>query len=249
MRLYALPLFAAMTCLLTSLVSMSSPVSAESEITKSTDPSGTWHWTQDYGQGDVNNWLILKTDDKALTGTYRSEEKETPIKEGKIEDGKFSFKLELEHNDKPLHVACNGKVDGDKMTATSSIEFKGDTTDLEFTAARATRSEDVVGNWELRIETDNRTFTPVLEVTLKDGKLVANYNAEEAGNHPVDKIELKDNELQFDIAFDADGTKVDLKYKGAPRSDSIAGDLQYEFSSYSGTTQFTGKRKAKPRKE
>lgn len=221
----------------------SSAIRAEQNAQSSTDPAGTWHWVQDYGQGPVKNWLVLHTADKLITGTYLRDEEEFSIKEGKVEDGKFSFQLVLEYKNKPVEITTTGKASGDKLSAKSSIVFKGETTELEFTADRVTRPEDFVGAWALHIETDGQTFMPIVEIACTDGKLSGKYVTEEAGTHAIEKIDLKDNQLVFALAFEVDGTGVNLKYKGVPRGHAISGTVNYEIGSAAGTAEFLGTRR------
>jgi hypothetical protein len=47
--------------------------------------------------------------------------------------------------------------------------------------------------------------------------------------------------LKFSLAFEVDGTGVDRKYEGAPRSDVITGEVAFQIGSTSPTAEFTGK--------
>ena len=231
------PTFVAAICLVTT------SLSAEENVSKTSNPAGTWHWVQDYGQGPVKNWLILKTDGDKLTGDYRREETKSPIKEGKIEDGMFSFALALknERNGKPIDVSCQGSVKGDKLQGTSSVVYKEQTTEFELKADRATRPADVVGNWKLHINAEGREFTPEVQVTLADDKLQAKYVSEEAGMHDIEEISLKDNKLVFSLTMSGDTGSLELNYEGVPRGESINGTVQYATANMSGKADFKGK--------
>ncbi len=224
------------------------PVLADESATISSDPSGTWHWEQDYGNGPVKNWLILKADGDKLTGNYLREDSKHPLIEGKVEDGKFSFKLAFqnEKNNKPIDVTCNGSVSDHELSGTSSIVYKGNTTELELKAKRATRASDLVGTWTLQIDAEGRQYTPKVLVTRKDDQLAAKYATADFGTFDVKEITIKDNKLRFTVFAESDQGKLDLKYEGVPRGDLIAGTLHYEVGSASGSADFTGKRTESP---
>ena len=218
------------------------PLLADEGATSKTDPSGTWHWVQDYGQGPVQNWLMLKIDDEQLAGTYRRNETDFSLQDCSIDDDSFSFKLDLQHNNKPVNVTCTAKVDGDNLTGTSSVVFKGQTTQIDLNAKRATRPADVVGNWLLHIEARDQVFEPELQVVLEDETLRAKYVTKEVGTHEIEKITLKDNTLHFDLRLEGDAGQLDLKYEAIPRGNAITGTVHYEAGSTSGSADFTGKR-------
>ena len=56
-------------------------------------------------------------------GRLRPRRSTKPISKGKIENGKFSFKLALknEKNGKPIDVTCKGSVSGDELKGISSF--------------------------------------------------------------------------------------------------------------------------------
>lgn len=226
------------------------PASAETgakAAAKKTKLDGTWHWVQDYGQGPVKNWLVLRTNKGKLTGAYVRDEREFPIKDGKLEKGAFSFALQLQHNNKPVDVKCTGKLVKDTLQAKSSVTFKGETTDLEFVAKRSARPADVAGTWKLVIESPDRTFRPQLEVKVDGDKLKAKYVTEEVGTHDVESISLSENKLTFALNLDVEGTQLALKFAGHPRGSDISGEVEYDAGDVSGTLPFQGALSAKPK--
>lgn len=243
MRRSLLTLFASVFCL------AASPALADESVKKTTDPSGSWHWEQDYGNGLVKNWLILKADGDKLTGNYVREENEHAITEGKIKDGKFSFKLAFlnKQNNKPIDVTCNGAVSGDELKGTSTVIYKGDTTEFELKAARATRPSDLTGTWTLQIDAEGRHYTPKVRITLKDDQLAAKYETTDFGTFDVKEITIKENQLRFTVLEEGEQGKLDLKYEGVPRGDVIAGTLQYQVGQASGSVEFAGKRTETPK--
>ena len=233
--------FVSAFCLITT------PLSAKENVDPTTDPAGTWHWVQDYGQGAVENWLVLKVDGDKLMGNYASSENQHPITEGKVKDGKFSFKLELtnEDNGKPISVQCDGRVSGQELKATSAVTYKGETTTFDWKAARTAEPSDVVGTWALKLEAEGREFTPRLVVKLKDETLSAQYVTGEYGTFDAKEISLKKGKLLFTVQAESGQGKLDLKYEGLLSGNEIKGQLNYDVGSASGKAEFSGKRTKK----
>ncbi len=101
-RNYLMSLASVAMCLLTTTAF------ADDSVKVSTDPSGTFFWTQDFGAGEADHWLILDADGDKLTGSYSSNDESVPILDGKIEDGKFSFKIELEVDGSSITTQTKG---------------------------------------------------------------------------------------------------------------------------------------------
>ena len=63
------------------------------------------------------------------------------------------------------------------------------------------------------------------------------------------KIEIKDNQLTFEISGETDGNGWKVTYKGKPRGNSIKGTIDYEFGDNKGTVDFQGKRVAEKKEK
>lgn len=236
--------YSLMTLFVSAFCLVASPLLGDESPEKTTDPSGRWHWEQDYGNGPVENWLVLKSDGDKLNGHYVRDETQHAITAGKIDDGKFSFKLTLQNprNNKPIDVTCRGSVRGDELKGKSEVIFNGDSMEFEFKAARETQPSDVVGTWTLEIDAEGQHFTPQVLFTLKDDQLAATYKTASYGDFEAKEITIKKNQLTLKIFAEGDQGKLDLQYQGVPRGDAIAGTLAYEVGTASGTVDFTGKR-------
>ena len=95
---------------------------------KKADATGTWKWTTPArGQGQPReNVLKLKQDGEKLTGTI-SGRQETAIEDGKVVDGKVSFKvIRKGRNGGPdMTISYEAKLDGDTLKGTITMERNG----------------------------------------------------------------------------------------------------------------------------
>jgi len=81
------------------------------------DVTGTWKWsfTTPNGQ-EIQSTAKLKQDGEKVTGTVTGRQgRESEIKEGKLKDGKLSFKVVRMVQDREVTTTYNGTVEGDKI--------------------------------------------------------------------------------------------------------------------------------------
>jgi hypothetical protein len=235
-RNYLLTLATVAICLLTT------PVLADDAAKQTTEPSGSYQWTQDFGQGEVENWLVLDVDGEKLTGTYIANGESTPIADGEYKDGKFSFKLDLVVDGTDIAVTSTGSVKGDKMSAVSEVELDGNSQEFDLEATRTTRVEDVVGTWNLTIDAEGQTFEPVAKITQDGDTLKVEYLTDEFGDHEAIDVSLKDNKLSYTIAVDSPDGAMKLKFDTVPRGSNVIGTLEYEVGDITGSSDVEGKR-------
>ncbi|MEZ5324990.1 MAG: hypothetical protein R3F19_07995 [Verrucomicrobiales bacterium] len=79
------------------------------------NPAGTWTWSNRFGRDGAErvSSLKLKADGTTLTGTLKSGDNETAIKDGKIDGNMISFKVEREFGGNTMTQAYTGQVRGD----------------------------------------------------------------------------------------------------------------------------------------
>lgn len=85
--------------------------------------TGTWKssFTNNNGQTFETTYK-LKQDGEKLTGTVTGRDgKEAKIEEGKVKDGKVSFQVTREFNDRKFTIKYNGDLSGDSIKG--KIEF------------------------------------------------------------------------------------------------------------------------------
>jgi hypothetical protein len=96
--------------------------------------SGTWKWSyQGFGGNMVETTLKLKQDGDKLTGTITGfQGQESEIKDGKVQDGKITFKVVRDFGGQTSTTTYTGTLSGD------SLKGKSETVSTrEFDAKRA----------------------------------------------------------------------------------------------------------------
>ena len=229
-------------CGLSLVASLSLPAAAQE---KRADPSGTWRWDFDMDGQTVKNELKLEAGkDGKLTGTLSANDRNLKVEEGKIEGKEISFVVNLKL-ERDIAVHFKGKQDGDAIQGTLVAKSDEGSRDFPWDAKRSVEVSDVLGAWELRIETpDGLTLKPVLTLAKTDGKLTGSYASPDGKTIEAKELELKNNHLQFQIDSDYEGAKLHVEFKGRPYGSKLKGNLEYSVNGDSGEIDFSGTRKA-----
>lgn len=233
---------ALLACGLSLAVSLSLPAVAQE---KRADPSGTWRWDFDMDGNTIKNELKLDSDkDGKLTGTLSANDRSLKVEEGKVEGKELSFVINLKL-ERDIAVHFKGKQDGDAIQGQLVAKSDEGTRDFPWEAKRSVEESDVVGAWELRIETpDGQTLKPTLTLAKTDGKLTGSYLGPDGKTIEAQGLVIKNNHLQFQIDSVYDGSKLHVEFKGRPYGSKLKGNLEYNVNGDSGVIDFSGTRKA-----
>ncbi len=91
---------------------------------KKSDVTGTWKWWQEGPGGQVEFTLKLKQDGEKLTGTITGfGGQESPIEEGKVQDGTITFKVTRDFGGRPFVTTYTGKLSGETLKGKSETVF------------------------------------------------------------------------------------------------------------------------------
>ena len=214
------------------------------------DPSGTWTWTSDVQGAQINSRLHLDNDEGKVTGNYSNDDVDVDIENGKFDGRKVSFDFEIDYEGTAVMLSFEGTPRKDQIDGTLSIDAGDQSMELDWNAKRSTEKEDVVGAWELTIETpDGQTLTPTLNLELDDGKLAGRHDSQIGGDIDASDVSLTKNELAWTVETEFNGNDIVLNFSGIPRGSKIAGTVEYDFAGQSGKIDFTGKRKAEKKKD
>ncbi len=104
------------------------------------DPNGTWQWTFERPQGEVEVKLDLQADGEKLTGKVYSGERETEISDGTFKNDEVSFNTVRERDGNKFTMTYKGKVEGDKITGTVEFQTPDQTRSRPWEATRAKKS-------------------------------------------------------------------------------------------------------------
>jgi hypothetical protein len=98
---------------------------AVASIVLAQSADGTWTGQMQGRGGTQEIALTLKASGGAVTGTMKTGQNEAQIKEGKFEGGTLSFKTEQMFGENTVTVNWSGKVAGDDLTLTRTVEGRG----------------------------------------------------------------------------------------------------------------------------
>jgi autotransporter translocation and assembly factor TamB len=87
------------------------------------DPSGTWRWTVNTPNGDIETTLNLTLKDGQLSGTYSNSFGSVAISSATFKDDAIAFKVEREFDGNKFVLSYAGKLAGDAITG--KIEVPG----------------------------------------------------------------------------------------------------------------------------
>ncbi len=205
------------------------------------DPSGTWRWDFEMNGNAIKNVLKLEASPEGkVTGTLTARDMKMDVIDGQIKDGKLSFSIKAE-TPRSFKIVFDGKLDGDKLEGKAEAKSDDGSRDFPWTAKRSVEPSDVVGAWKLKIALPNdQTLQPVLTFAIKDEKLTATFASDDGKMLEVKRIEIKDNQLQFEMDTVYDGADLHVEYKGRPYGSKLRGKIKYTVNNDSGELEYTG---------
>ncbi|MBI1352812.1 MAG: hypothetical protein GC160_00595 [Acidobacteria bacterium] len=107
------------TLSMTALALVAAPVFAA-------DASGKWEAKIEGPRGEMAFVFNLTADGETLTGTVSNEMMgESEISDGKVSGDEISFKQKLERGERTMTFAYKGKVNGDELELTRTVEGMG----------------------------------------------------------------------------------------------------------------------------
>jgi hypothetical protein len=234
--------FTRLAALVVSLLVASAARADESRPAAAVDPTGSWKW--DYTAPDGNTMdfsLKLKWDGKQLAGKYTAFNDTTDISEGKLDKDQLSFVASREFNGNKFDVHFTGKVEPDDINGKVGLDFGQGPQEFDWHAKRFVDVDDVLGTWQLRLDTPNGVIEPQLTIT-KDDKGLHGHYVSPFGEREAKSVEFKDGQLTWDVSGERDGNSFKVVYHGKPQGDSIKGTNEFDFGGNTGTADFTGKR-------
>ena len=226
------------------LGSVRAQTNQEKENASPADPAGTWVWDYTFNDNSAEFKLKLKWDDeKKLTGKYTAFDRTSDIEEVKLEKDELSFIAKREFEDREFTVHFNGKVQPDDITGTLSFDFDGNgPREFDWNPKRVVEIDDVVGTWQLRVESPNGVIQPRLVITADGEKLSGKSVSDAFGELEARNVQLKDNTLTWEVSVVNNGIEFQVKYSGKPRGNAIEGSNEFTVGENAGTMKFTGKR-------
>jgi hypothetical protein len=204
------------------------------------DPSGLWKWDVTFNDNTTELMLKLNWDGEHLTGKYTAFDNTTDIEEGKVEGDQVSLVARPEFNGNKFDIHFAGKVDGNNINGKVKLDFGQGPQEFDWNPKRTVAVEDVLGLWELHLDTPNGAIEPRLTIT-KDEKGLHGAYSSPFGDREAKSIEFKDGQLSWEISGERDGNSFKVVYRGKPEGDKIKGSADFDFGGNTGSMDFTGK--------
>ncbi len=232
-----------LTCALAGILAIATM--AQDTATKATNPSGTWRWEYELGGETMHDSLRLNLGkDNKLVGHYQGrEDKLIEIKDAKMDGDTLSFLLSLEYQGTPVKLEFKGKVNEDDIDGGVVATTSEGSQEFPWAPKRSVLMEDVVGQWQMKIDAGDRTLEPVVTISKDGEKYQAKYVSGQDLSVDVANLKVENNHLRFTVAAEVNGTKIRADYKGRPYGDKIQGNIAYDLGGNSGDIEFTGTRK------
>ncbi len=228
-----------MLCLLVLSASATLVLAEDKKL--AVDPSGTWRWDYDANGEVIKNVLKLEASaDGKVSGSLSARDMKMEVIDGLIKDGKLSFQVKME-TPRSFKILFDGRVDGDKVEGKADASSEQRAIELPWAAKRSVEQTDVAGAWKLKITLPNdQLLQPIVTIAIKEGKLGGTYLAEDGKSIELKKLEVKDNQLQFELDTIYEGADLHVAYKGRPYGSKLKGMLKYTVNGDSGELDYTG---------
>lgn len=112
-------------------------LSATATAADKNDPTGTWNVKAKLGKRDVESKLVLENKDGKVTGTMTAGKGgDTKIEDGTFKDGTLKFSVTRERGDMKIVTKYEGKIDGDTIKGTISLDLNGKEIKSDFEGTR-----------------------------------------------------------------------------------------------------------------
>jgi hypothetical protein len=211
------------------------------------DPSGTWRREYDWNDARVEEVIRLnQMADGKIMGMLWYNDAALEIKDAKLKGRELSFSVSGDYQGNAWTTSYTGTMTGEEIKGTGVLQFSGESWDFDWTPLRSVQLNDLVGTWNIRIESeDGNVLEPTLKIS-KDGEAYrGDYKSMQGYDLDVKDLRVENNNtLRFTLAGESDGNPFKVDYQGRPYGGKISGSLEYDFGSYAGQSEFSGKRKS-----
>ena len=184
---------------------------------------GSWKIKMTFGDREINSTLIITADEnRELKGQWQSEYGEHEITEMNYQRRTLTFKRTSNMQGTDWESTFEGTIEGDTLSGVITSEMGEIPVEGERVGAA------LIGNWDLEITSDRGTFQQRLKV---NPDLSGMYGA-----IPVEKINLQDGQISFNIVMEFGEQTFEMNFSGKLQDDKLTGEL----STSMGTQQITG---------
>lgn len=208
------------------------------------DPSGTWRWVFEANGNNIASAVKLNAQkDGKVTGVLIANDREIAISDGKIKGNHLSLRVQFEMQSRDVSGVLEGKIKGDEVDG--SIEFKTEQGGQQFPwkAERTVEASDLVGDWNIVIDSPEGELESKLAITNVEGELKVMVTSQDGSKTTATNVKIEKKHLHYDLKLDYNGSDLTIKTTGRPYGSRITGSIEYSVNGDEGTLTFEGKRK------
>ncbi|MHC4119256.1 MAG: DUF1565 domain-containing protein [Planctomycetota bacterium] len=209
------------------------------------DPSGTWRREYDWNGTLVKETvrLNIKQDGK-IVGALSANDTTFEIKNIKLKGRELSFSISGDYQGTQWSSSYKGTIKGDEIDGAGVFTVGDQSWDFGWTPKRGVEMEDVVGTWQIRIESpDGNILEPTMKISQDGDAYKSVYTSTQDRRLDVKGLRIDKNALKFSVTAEYDGYSIKVDYRGRPYGDKLSGSLDYDFGGTTGQIEFTARRK------
>jgi hypothetical protein len=98
---------------------------------------------------------------------------------------------------------------------------------MAVTAGSALEPAKVAGTWNVELQLESITGTPIVTLKQDGEKLTGTYESRRYGEVPL-QGSIKENAIHWVVAFSAEGTQIQGTFTGTVDGDTMKGKVSYE---------------------
>lgn len=192
---------------------------------------GKWDMLLEAPDQDHEVLLSIMQKGKKITGMMEGENiGKCEVTDMKMKDGVFTFNVEGQVGGSDFEAEFEAKASANKLKGETSVSLAGETHEFPVSAKKQPESglQQLVGTWNMLLETPDEDHEPRLIVTEKDGKVSAVFDAREVGEFDAKNLKLDKDKLSFTVEGDLDGNEFEALCVVKVDGGKFKGDMMME---------------------
>lgn len=228
-----------MTRNLASCLGVAALVLCASSVWAADDFVGKWDVEYEYQGNEISAALSITKTDDGLKGTWTGRRGETELTNVKVKDGMLTFDRHLDFGG-GFDLAHEAKLKDGKLVG-KMISPQGE---RPFSGVLQGSDAGFVGEWDVKLEIQDRVIEAKLTIKEDDGKLAGVW-ASQRGDAELEDVKIENGELTFVRELERQGQAFTLDYVAKIEDGALSGIV----NSPMGELPFTGTRVKKEEAE
>ena len=213
-------------CMIAAGLLLAHSVTLFAEDAKTVDPTGTWRWESDNNGETVEHSLTLTKNDKnEVVGVYNGMLDNLKSVKGSLNGNKLRLFFEVDTDGYTFDAEYDVTFNGDRGVGTLMLSSDQGEMEIPWDAKRSVELSDLVGIWNLAIETDEGTAKPKLIIAKTGDKYNVEFESDRLRDAVVSDLKTDGSMISFKLKGKIDGADCDANCTARPRGDSLSGEL------------------------